>query len=193
MIKRRGAPADVPLLAWGEQQTAGSDQPNRRCLLALLAGSVGLIGVTIVAPPAPRLIWNASASAPIGLYSIEPWADIEAGDIVAAYAPAPARRLAAERGYLPLNLPLVKAVGAVAGDDVCAFGQEILINGRQVGDRRLVDGHGRVMPVWNGCVRLRGRALFLFAKGKPDAFDGRYFGVTKGPDLIGKAQLLWPR
>ncbi|KQX19173.1 MULTISPECIES: S26 family signal peptidase [unclassified Sphingomonas] len=193
MIKRRAALAEAPLLAWGERRIDRRDPPNKRRLATLMAGGVALIGLTIVAPSAPRLIWNASASAPIGLYWIDARSEIGAGDIVAAYAPPAARRLAAERGYLPANVPLVKAVGAVAGDDVCAFGQEILINSRQVGDRQLVDGQGRPMPAWNGCVRLRGRMLFLFAFGKPEAFDGRYFGVTQASDIIGKAQLLWAR
>jgi type IV secretory pathway protease TraF len=27
----------------------------------------------------------------------------------------------------------------------------------------------------------------------PASFDGRYFGVTEGRDIVGKARLLWAR
>src|SRR3546814_6317116 len=31
---------------------------------------ITLLGLTMAFPPAPRLVWNASASAPIGLYAV---------------------------------------------------------------------------------------------------------------------------
>jgi type IV secretory pathway protease TraF len=86
-------------------------------------------------------------------------------------------------------VPLVKRVVAVAGDEVCAFGKEVFLNGRPIAGRRTVDGGGRPMPAWSGCVRLRGRQLFLLMDA-PASFDGRYFGVTDGADVIGKARLL---
>jgi type IV secretory pathway protease TraF len=48
------------------------------------------------------------------------------------------------------------------------------------------------MPFWLGCMRLRGEQRFLLMDA-PDSFDGRYFGVTEGSDIIGKAELLWAR
>jgi type IV secretory pathway protease TraF len=49
------------------------------------------------------------------------------------------------------------------------------------------------MPWWSGCVRLRGRQLFLLMSDSPGSFDGRYFGVTDGGLVVGKARLLWAR
>jgi type IV secretory pathway protease TraF len=49
------------------------------------------------------------------------------------------------------------------------------------------------MKGWSGCVRLRGRQLFLLMAGSPASFDGRYFGVTEGGLVVGRARLLWPR
>jgi hypothetical protein len=34
--------------------------------------------------------------------------------------------------------------------------------------------------------------VFLLSRDGPDAFDSRYFGVTRSSDLVGNAQLLWP-
>jgi type IV secretory pathway protease TraF len=35
--------------------------------------------------------------------------------------------------------------------------------------------------------------LFLLTGESSDSFDGRYFGVSKQSDIIGKATLLWAR
>ena len=126
------------------------------------------------------------------LYAVAPGSLAEPGDMVIARVPEPFRRLAATRHYLPMNVPLVKRVAAAAGDEVCALGQEIFVNGQPAAERRLFDGVGHVMPMWSGCVRLRGRQLFLLMDA-PASFDGRYFGVTEGIDVVGKARLLWAR
>src|SRR3546814_4967198 len=79
--------------------------------------------------------------------------------MVIARVPDPWRMMAAQRRYIPANVPLVKRVVAVAGDEVCALGQEIFVNGKLVVERRIADAKGRPMKWWSGCVRLRGRQL----------------------------------
>ncbi len=192
-MSRRPARADAPLLAWGDALRAAKLRRRAlgRRMTAVATGAAILIG-SAAFPPAPRLVWNASASAPIGLYAVTPGSFAEAGDTVIVRVPEPFRRLAATRRYLPMNVPLVKRVAAAAGDEVCALGQEIFINGRPVAERRAVDGAGRAMPMWSGCVRLRGRQLFLLMEA-PASFDGRYLGITEGADVVGKARLLWTR
>jgi type IV secretory pathway protease TraF len=112
--------------------------------------------------------------------------------MVIARVPIRYRRLAASRRYLPMNVPLVKRVAAHAGDEVCAFGQDIFVNGRRIARRQMADAKGWRMPTWNGCAVLRGRQLFLLMN-NPASFDGRYFGPSEAPDIIGKAQLLWAK
>jgi conjugative transfer signal peptidase TraF len=184
----------TPLLDWGEQLRASKQK--RRILgrrVALTGIGITLLGLTMAFPPAPRLVWNASASAPIGLYAVIPGAPVDAGDMVIARVPDPWRMMAAQRRYIPANVPLVKRVAAAAGDEVCALGQEIFINGAWVVERRVADAKGRPMPWWSGCVRLRGHQLFLLMADSPASFDGRYFGVTEGELVVGKARLLWAR
>lgn len=193
MSRRRTSADDAPLLAWGEAlriETVRRTRLGRR--IALVSAGVFVVLASTVFSPAPRLVWNASASAPIGLYWVQPGADIEPGDMVIARLPEGIRQMAARRRYLPSNVPLVKRVVAVAGDEICALGKEIFLNGRPVAGRFGVDGAGRPMSAWSGCVRLRGRQLFLLMD-TPASFDGRYFGVTDGIDMIGKARLLWAR
>lgn len=161
----------------------------RTGVLALSALSCAL-GVTIVAPPAPRLVWNVSASAPRGLYLVGDPEGVGVGDMVIAHVPGRWRPLAALRRYLPANVPLVKRVAAGPGDIVCAADKSILVNGRRIAERRAVDALGRRLPWWTGCVALGEGALFLLMD-DPASFDGRYFGPTEGGDIVGGARLIW--
>lgn len=141
--------------------------------------------------PHPLLVWNASPSSTVGLYVLSARAAPRVGDMVVAWPPPAARRLAAARGYLPASVPLVKRVAAVAGDRICARRDRIYINGRGAARRWSRDPSRRPLPHWSGCERLARGELFLLSPGTPDAFDGRYFGKTRGTELIGKARLLW--
>ena len=149
--------------------------------------------VTIALPPLPRLVWNASASAPVGLYTVAPDSAIAVGDMVIARTPAGIRAMAARRQYIPANVPLVKRVAAAQGDRVCAVGALIIINGRAVAVRRKTDTRGRSLSQWHGCISLGADAVFLMMADAPDSFDGRYFGATSRADIVGKATALWVR
>jgi conjugative transfer signal peptidase TraF len=155
--------------------------------------AIAAVTATFLSAPRPLLLWNASPSSPVGLYSVTAPHRPQVGDRVIARAPAGAGRLAAARRYLPAGVPLVKPVAAIAGDRVCARGGTVLVNGRPAAHRRLFDPSGRPMPWWSGCRLLRGDELFLLSRGSALAFDGRYFGVTRGSEIVGKASLLWPR
>ena len=67
--------------------------------------------------PWPRLVYNPSNSVPVGWYRVEPLLrqpnQLRVGSIVLAHLPAEAAALAAQRGYLPPHVPLLKRVGAV--------------------------------------------------------------------------------
>lgn len=182
--------ADVGLLR--RRSLAQPSCGARAWCFAALTVSAALCA-TFLWRPRPVLLWNASASSKIGLYLVTSASQARVGDMVVAWAPARARRLAAMRGYLPFNVPLVKRVGAEAGTRICAVGGGIFINGRMTAHRRLRDPSGRTMPWWSGCRLLRPGELFLLTPGMPSAFDGRYFGVTRGDELVGKARLLWAK
>ena len=186
--------ADLPLFVWGETRRATRDRRVRMRRLGVIAASgIALIGATMVTKPAPRLVWNASASAPVGLYGVTPGARVGQGDMVIARLAEPMRTLAASRRYLPANVLLVKRVAALPGATVCARGRAIWIDGRRVATRRRRDGAGRPMPWWTGCRRLAPGFVFLLMPHVPGSFDGRYFGPTRVSDIVGKARLLWAR
>lgn len=194
MNARGSTGRDLPLIEWGEalrREAAHAARLRRRVLFWLFA--FWAIVIQLIFPPAPRLVWNASASAPIGLYFVRPGARPKAGDMVVAWVPKPWRRLAATRHYLPENVSLVKRVAGVQHDRICGVGPAITVNGRQVATRLAADGQGRPMPWWQGCRVLGKGDYFLLMEGVAASFDGRYFGITGAPDLVGKAYPLWTR
>ncbi|MDQ1153435.1 S26 family signal peptidase [Brevundimonas sp. SORGH_AS_0993] len=165
----------------------------RRWLAATAAGLalVGLAAGVAAVDPAPRLIWNPSASAPVGLWRIHP-EPVRVGDMALARTPVAVRRLAAERRYLPMNVPLLKRVAAADGDVVCALGPWLFVNGDLVATRRQADRRGRPLPWWRGCRTLDDDTILLLMDA-PDSFDGRYFGPVSRSSVIGRATPLWLR
>ncbi|WP_191555622.1 S26 family signal peptidase [Brevundimonas aurantiaca] len=166
-----------------------------RARLWLAATAVGLALVGLAAglaalDPAPRLIWNPSASAPVGLWRIQPGDPVRVGDMVLVETPASVRRLAAERRYLPMNVPLLKRVTAADGDVVCALGPWVFVNGELAATRFEADRQRRPLPWWRGCRTLDGDAVLLLTDAA-ESFDGRYFGPVERSAIIGRATPLW--
>jgi len=166
---------------------------HARATLESMTLGVVMLGLVAAVHPIPRLVWNVSASAPLGLYGVVPHAVFARGDLVLAALPRAARALAAERGYLPSGVPVVKHVAALAGDSVCSRGMIITINGRPVTERLAADMHGRALPGWRGCQTLRPGQVFLLNAAVPDSFDGRYFGPVERSAIIGKLVAIWTR
>ena len=184
----------LPLLSWAEGRDATRARRKKlRRRTGFVAAGLACLGATIVLPPTPRLVWNASASAPVGLYRVAPGVPLSRGDMVIARMPRSVEQLAAERRYVPRGVPLVKRVAGISGDIVCAQNRDISLNGRTVARRRQVDAAGRPLPAWRGCTELKPGAVFLLMSGSPNSFDGRYFGPTDAKYIIGKAIPLWLR
>ncbi len=153
----------------------------------------GLIALVLAADRTPLFIWNATASAPIGLYLTVPVRRLVRGDLVLAMPPPHLAQFAADRGYLPRGVLLVKRIEALPGDTICANHSDIAINGRRVADRLATDGAGRPLPHWQGCRALKPGQVFLLMPGVRDSFDGRYFGPIPREAVLGRLVPLWLR
>ncbi len=158
-------------------------------MLAYFAAMATII--TAFINPAPRLIWNASASVPIGLYTVDRTGPIDRGSLVLVTPPEPLARYLAERHYLPRGVPMLKHVAAIAGQRVCRSGVRILVDGEHLGDARLRDSRGRPLPIWSGCRVLAADEVFLMNANVPDSLDGRYFGPLATTTLGGTLTPLW--
>jgi conjugative transfer signal peptidase TraF len=166
---------------------------RRKRFFALAAGggSIAALGLVSIVDFAPRLVWNASASAPIGLYQIDKRTP-EIGDFVLVRPEESLAQFITARGYLPENIPLLKRVAALSGDEICRETDAIFINKTRVAHALEFDSNGRKMPSWSGCFTLQSDEIFLL-NDPENSLDGRYFGATKLDDVIGCTKPVWVR
>lgn len=152
-----------------------------------------VMGVAAAAfvPTPLKLVWNVSASAPIGLYAIEPARRLEVTDLLAIKPPAALARFLVERGYVGAGVPLMKRVAALPGQEVCRRDRTITVDGVAYGDALERDRVGRLLPVWRGCRRIAEGELFLMNFDVPDSLDGRYFGPLPVGTVIGRAMPIY--
>lgn len=165
---------------------------NRRCAVLAVPALIGLAALAwaAFAKPSARVVYNASDSVPVGWYSIDPprsAGSLRVGSIVLTRLPTEPAALAAQRGYLPAHIPLLKRVGAVSPQHVCVREGQVRIEGTPVAVVLWADRLGRAMPVWNGCRALVEGEVFLLSEMHPGSFDSRYFGPIDASLVIGPA------
>ncbi|EBK7613978.1 S26 family signal peptidase [Salmonella enterica] len=171
-----------------------------RIVLACFA-AVGLAALAWAAfvSPLPRLTYNPSDSVAVGWYRIQPLTPRTASlphplavdSIVLVPLPAKATMLAAQRGYLPTRVPLLKRVGAVAPQHVCIVAGQVRIDSVPVAAVLPADRLGRPLPSLQLCRRLEAGELFLLSVTNPASFDSRYFGPVSASAVIGIAHPVW--
>ena len=186
---------DLPLFAFGE--TLRRDRRRRRMLRRRglwLALGVAALGLTIAFPPRPRLLWNASASAPIGLYRVGAGAAPMPGNLVVVWLPEPARRLAAER--LLARPPRARPDAIFAANDLIALGvlQALIRAGVRVPDDIALIGYDDIYFASAAAIPLSsirqpaadiGRTaaeVLLHEIENPD--EGEYRHVVFQPELV---------
>ncbi|AIV47386.1 signal peptidase, peptidase S26 family protein [Burkholderia pseudomallei TSV 25] len=182
--------------------------PRSRVRARLLLAGLSACGLAALAwasfvHPLPRLTYNPSDSVAVGWYRVDPLdhrtsspsrslpPSFHVGSIVLVSLPVEAATLAAQRGYLPTRIPLLKRVGAVAPQDVCIVGGSVRIDGVPSAAVLPADRWGRPLPSWQQCRRLRPGELFLLSITNPASFDSRYFGPVSTAAVIGIARPIW--
>jgi len=167
---------------------------RRVVVLTGLAAAVAALTVPMLVPFQVRIVYNPSDSVARGWYLIAPMPDTTAlhpGRIVLARLPVGVAAFAAQRGYLPEGVPILKRLGAVAPQWVCVQDRMVRIDGATVATVRAHDGAHRPMPLWSSCRLLAGGELFLLSSTNPASFDSRYFGPIDAAMVLGVAHPLW--
>ncbi|GGB12173.1 peptidase S26 [Brucella endophytica] len=149
------------------------------------------VAVAAFIPTPPKLIWNATASAPVGLYTIAPADRFEVPELVAVRLPAPLTDFMAKRGYVSRGTPMLKRILGLPGQQVCRIDHVITIDGIEMGDALERDRLGRPLPIWRGCRTIATGELFLMNPEVRDSLDGRYFGPLPASAVIGRATPLY--
>ena len=163
---------------------------SRKRLLLVGGAACLLLLAGWLFPSAKRLIFNTTASAPLGFYWL---ADSKpsVGDLALVHPPQSLARWMAIRGYLPLNVPLIKHVAAVGGQSVCGRDGLIRIDSRVVARSLHRDHLGRPLAAYSGCRTLRAGEVFLLNPDAPRSLDGRYFGPLPRHCVVGRLRPLW--
>ena len=167
-----------------------------RIVLAVLSacGLAALAWASFVRPAA-HIVYNPSDSVPVGWYRIEPVGSpsrpLPVDSILLARLPAHVAALAAQRGYLPSHIPLLKRVGAIAPQHVCIVEGIVRIDGVPAAAALPADRGGRPLSFWPDCRRLHPGELFLLSATNPASFDSRYFGPIQASNVIGAAQPIF--
>ncbi|WP_104493494.1 S26 family signal peptidase [Paracoccus denitrificans] len=164
---------------------------TRTAYLAATGLAVLVIGAVSVTEIAPRLIWNASASVPLGLYAVQPVGNLTLGDLVAVTPPEPLAQFIAACGYVGPGVPLLKRVAALPGTRVCRSGATVTVAGQPVGEARERDRLGRPLPTWQGCRLVGPYEVFLMNREVEDSLDGRYFGPLPVSSVTARIVPLW--
>lgn len=152
---------------------------------------VAAVGVISCFYTAPKLVWNATASTPVGLYAVRPIGGLHVGDLMVVMPPEPVATFLSKGGYLPKGVPLLKHVAALPGQTICRVGRTVTIDGVVTAQARERDSRGRDLPVWSGCRIVARSEIFLMNFQVPDSLDGRYFGPIPAASIIGRAVPLW--
>ena len=171
----------------------------RIVLASLSACGLAALAWASFVSPLPRFTYNPSDSVAVGWYRIEPFdhrADslprlLSVDSIVLVPLPDRAAMLAAQRGYLPTRVPLLKRVGAVAPQHVCIVAGQVRIDGVPAAAVLPADRLGRPLPSLQLCRRLEPGELFLLSVTNPASFDSRYFGPVSASAVIGIAHPVW--
>ncbi|HEP6426275.1 TPA: S26 family signal peptidase [Burkholderia cenocepacia] len=178
--------------------------PRSRWRARIAVATLAAVGFAALAwasfvSPLPRLTYNPSDSVAVGWYRIDPFdprtaslpRPLSVDSIVLVPLPAKAAVLAAQRGYLPMRVPLLKRIGAIAPQEVCIVGRSVRIDGVPVAAALAADRFGRPLPSWQQCRRLEPGELFLLSTTNPASFDSRYFGPVSASTVIGVAHPVW--
>ncbi|WP_395642141.1 S26 family signal peptidase [Rudaea sp.] len=171
----------------------------RLMLVGLSACGLAALAWASFVSPLPRLTYNPSDSVAVGWYRIDPFdprtaslpRPLSVDSIVLVPLPAEAAALAAQRGYLPTRVPLLKRIGAVAPQEVCIAGGIVHIDGVPSAAVLRADRLGRPLPSLQLCRRLEPGELFLLSTTNPASFDSRYFGPVSASTVIGVAHPVW--
>ena len=160
---------------------------SRFQISVLGASALGLafLAVKPLADPSPIIVWNASESVPIGWYYVSKRQPGN-GEIAVIKPSEWVQMYAAQRGYLPSNVWLLKPIFASHPSVICRFGEHVLVDGKLVAKARHFDKKRRLLPSWKGCEMLKPGEVFVLGKHR-DSFDGRYFGAVNRDQVTGTA------
>lgn len=130
----------------------------------------------------PPIYYNVSDSLPRGFY-IETTKNLSIGKLIAFPIPKNAKQIIFARKWLAFDMPLLKYISAIAGDEICIKKHGLYINKNRFGHIVETDDSNNHIQVSFGCYVLSDNELFV-TTGYHKSFDSRYFGPIKIKDVL---------
>ena len=195
------------LLVWWRRVRHRTTRRDFAMLAAILSG----VGGATVVWRRSGLVFNHTASMPIGFYRIDraqrvpsrnPPPQLARGATVVWCLPEALVCEARKRGYLVRGScpgdaePMLKVVAAVAGDTVVVDSAGMQVNGRRLPNSRplRLDSRGlRLSGVAYGTYVVPPDTAWLWSPHHALSFDSRYFGGVPLSGLVGFASPVWVR
>lgn len=165
---------------------------------AIRAGLVaGLTALVVgISATALHLRVNLTPSVPLGLWrAVAADYPVARGSVVIACLPADLGEAGLKRGYLGHGecpggaYPLLKPIGAIAGDTVDVTDLGVFVNGaRATGPALRQDGAGRpLISVEPGRYRVLPGEIWLLSNYRANSWDSRYYGPLPVQSIISGA------
>lgn len=128
------------------------------------------------------ILVNQTQSLPNWMFIVDKGTPPRKGDLV-AFVPGP-------NPYYPDDLPFVKIVRGVAGDEISIEGVEIAVNGERLGAIKSLTGANPNVTAMDPGTIPEGQ-YFVWSP-SPDSFDSRYkeIGYVENTRIIGRARPL---
>ena len=160
---------------------------KRRVFLLMFGGVL----LSCLTAPRERFFINETPSMPRGVYWVSELDSLQRGESVLISFPEKLREFAATHRWLSPEKPLLKTVGALAGDTVCNDSGALTINGVIQGPIFGEDSEGRALPHIEGCIVIAPGTFLPLSRTSERSFDGRYFGPLSTQLISGRARLLF--
>lgn len=140
-----------------------------------------------------KLVVNYTKSEPYGIYLENKIDAARMFKNMMIQFPVPERfkSLVYGRHWVDEGLPLIKNIGALAGDEVCITDQDIKINGQRMGKVFIKDSKGLPLPKLRGCFTIKPGYFFPFSDYIDKSFDGRYMGQLPLSIITSELKPLW--
>lgn len=184
-----------PILAF---RSYNSEPPRTHYIAMTL---IAIFIVAFVAHWCGVYVMTTDSAARRGVYRVRkvPFAR---GSLVAACLPLEVARFGLARGYLGRGVcaggaePVAKIIGAVAGDRVEVWHDEVIVNGQRIANSNThdSDSQGRRLPhpAW-GPRSVRTGEAWLFGFNDPRSWDSRYWGPIPTANVLGvlNPEVIW--
>jgi len=137
-----------------------------------------------------KLIFNYTDSLPHGFYFVTKTESYKRGDLIVFDIPVHVKQMVIERQYLVEDGQFMKLLVAQSGEFFCNSGPRFVAGSRDLGNIKVADRAGRMLPKNHYCGVLKGEQIGVGIEGDV-SFDSRYFGPILASGIKGKARPIF--